>query len=268
MSTTVEEFDDEYDDGEEGGLSGFYILVIFLILLAAFIAIVFFAYQKGLAEGRADDGSLPVVAADPTPVREEVPLATSENPRREVYDRLEGNSPTIVVADADPARDPLEGFEQAPQAERSAPGAESEPEPAATPARTEPVRPAPEPEAEEVEIAAVEAAAEVEEEPAAVTPEPAPRPEPAAQQTGVTTGTHVVQVGAFGSDEEAMTFYDRLSGRLGSMVSGKTPDIQTAVVNGRNYHRLRLGPFDSKSAAQSYCNDLKGQGQDCLVRSL
>ena len=192
-----------------------------------------------------------MVAADPRPVREEVPVALgTENPRQEVYDRLEGVSPTAVIADANPARDPMEGFETT--ASGTAPTratreeAPAEPAPAAASVAATPAAPR--------EAAPVVAAA----------PEPAPTPAAAP----AAPGTHVVQVGAFGSDEEALRFFTTLSGTHGAFVGDKAPDIQRADVNGRTYHRLRLAPFASKAAAQDYCAQLKGRGQDCLVRAV
>ena len=103
--------------------------------------------------------------------------------------------------------------------------------------------------------------------PAPQEPAPAATTQPAA--TGaVASGTHVVQVGAFPSNETALDYFDRLSSRMAAMLSGKLPDIQVAQVNGRTYHRLRIGPFLSKAEADRYCADLKSRGQDCLVRGV
>ena len=251
---TIDDFDAGFDDGEEGGLSGFYVLAIFLAILAAFLVVVWFAYQKGLAMGAED--RLPVVAADPRPVREEVPVALgAENPRQEVYERLEGVSPTTVIADANPARDPMEGFETTP----GTPAADTGTSAAATPAAE---RPAPAPAQAPIE----EPAPRLAEAPAA-TPAPVPAPAPApAAAAAPAVGTHVVQVGAFGSDEEALRFFGTLTGKHGAFVGDKAPDIQRAEVKGKTYHRLRLAPFASKTAAQGYCTELKAKGQDCLVR--
>ena len=249
---SIDDFDAGFDDGEEGGLSGFYVLAIFLAILAASLVIVWFAYQKGLATGAED--RLPVVAADPRPVREEVPVALgAENPRQEVYDRLEGVSPTTVIADANPARDPMEGFDTAPTGAPEAPAPRDEAPADAGAASTAQPTPAP---AREPALVVANAPA----------PEPAPTQTPAP--VAAASGTHVVQVGAFGSDEEALRFFSTLSGKHGALVGDKAPDIQQATVKGTTYHRLRLAPFASKAAAQDYCAQLKGRGQDCLVRAV
>ena len=254
MSVTAEEFDDyEY---EEGGLSGFYVLAIFLALLGAFTVVVYFAYQRGAASAVMADADLPVVAADPRPVREEVPLVTATTERREVYDQLSGVTPTAVVADAKPDRDPLEGYASAPAAPAEATPARTKPAPAASPAPAEPAAP--------VTVAAAKPT------PAPAKPEPKPAvaaPTPAAAPAAG-PGTHVVQVGAFGSDDEAMRFYRTLSTKMGGMVAEKAPDIQVAEVKGTTYHRLRLAPFTSYSAANEYCAGLKAKGQDCLVKGV
>ena len=263
MSMTAEQIDDfdaGFDDGEEGGLSGFYVLAIFLGILAAFLVIVWFAYQKGLALGA--EQQLPAVAADPRPVREDVPVALgTENPREEVYARLEGVTPTTVIAEANPAADPLDGYDTAGTAARETLREETPADtaPAATPNAAPDaaiVTAAPDP------VVSAPTPAPARPEPRTPAPAAAPTPTPIAS-----SGTHVVQVGAFGSDEEALRFFSTLSGKHGSFVGDKAPDIQRADVNGRTYHRLRLAPFASKAAAQGYCTELKAKGQDCLVRA-
>ena len=259
MSITAEEFDDYDAEHDEGGLSGFYVLAIFLALLGAFLVIVYFAYQKGMSDATLADADLPVVAADPRPVREEVPLAIGGTERREVYDRIEGVTPTSVVADARPDRDPMEGFASAPDAARPA---ESETPVAAatvTAALAEPTATGP--------AAAKPKATSEPSAPAAATVAAAkPDPKPAA--AAPIKGTHVVQVGAFGSNDEAMRFYQTLSDKMGGFVADKSPDVQVAEVKGRTYHRLRLAPFGSKSDANEYCAGLKAKGQDCLVKGV
>ena len=255
MSITAEEFDDDYADYEEGGLSGFYVLAIFLALLGAFTVVVYFAYQRGAASAMMADADLPVVAADPRPVKEAVPLVAASE-RREVYDRIDGVTPTAVIADARPDRDPLEGYASAPTAAAKPAPAPARAEPAAAKpaaAAGAPTRPDPKP-------AATVAAAK---------PKPAPVvAAPAAAPSAPAPGTHVVQVGAFGSTDEAMRFYETLGTKMGGLVTAKSPDVQVAEVKGKTYHRLRLAPFASYGAADAYCADLKAKGQDCLVKGV
>ena len=257
MSITAEEFDD-FDDHDEGGLSGFYVLAIFLTLLAAFLVVVYFAYQRGAASVTMADADLPVVAADPRPIKEEVPLTMGTTERREVYDQLAGVAPTTVIADTRPGRDPMDGYASGPTAP-AAPATTRTP--AEAPASAPVVAAAAEPEPKPAPVAAKpKPAAPV----VAAAPTPAPTPAPAA----AVPGTHVVQVGAFGSNDEAMRFYQTLGGKMGALVTEKSPDVQVAEVKGKTYHRLRLAPFSSYSAANDYCTSLKGKGQDCLVKGV
>ena len=260
MSITAEEFDD-YEDHDEGGLSGFYVLAIFLTLLAAFLVIIYFAYQRGAASVTMADADLPVVAADPRPIKEEVPLAMGTTERREVYDQLAGVAPTTVVADTKPGRDPMDGYASASAPAVSEPAvstpAEAKPAPVVAAAKPEP-KPAP-------------VATRPKPEPAVVAAAPTPAPAAVAAAPAApaaASGTHVVQVGAFGSNDEAMRFYQTLGGKMGTLVTGKSPDVQVATVKGTTYHRLRLAPFTSYSAANEYCASLKGKGQDCLVKGV
>ena len=273
MTAAADEYDDDYDDyydDEEDGVSGFVVLVVALVVLIVFSAVVWFAYQRGL-----QDRTVPIVAANPEPVKTEQPLTFEDTPeRQEVYDTLEGNRPTQVVVDATGENDPLEGFDQT----ASASGTRNDPitsiieEPVASdtePVVSEPVTTAPEPAPTPV------ASQPVQEDtpPARPAPQPTTRPEPQPTRPAVTagsalSGSHVVQVGAFRSDEEARGYFQSMSTKLGAVVGNKVPDVQVADLGSRGvYYRLRVGPFSSKDAAATYCNQLKTRGQDCLVKT-
>lgn len=269
MSSTMANVNDLIDDDEDG-LSGFTILAIFVTLLVVFFLVVWYAYQQGKASASASE-ELPVVAADPRPVAEDVPLdAAREGTRQEVYDRVSGALPTRIVTAEDPAADPLDGYSGAPAAMSERAEAAAEPEPVrsrdqmaaaleqATPQVVTTTPPSRKPVQEST-------AAAVPQRQAPVRAEPAPA---RASTATAAAGTHVVQVGAFDSSQAALDYFDTLSGRLGALVADKRPDIQVADVKGRTYHRLRIGPFTSKTEADRYCASLKSRGQDCLVRGV
>ncbi len=279
--STAEEYDDSYDDEfEEDGeiiISGFTVLLVALVVIALFSAIVFFAYQQGIRKTASTGGAVPTIAADPSPVRTERDLASMPAERGEVYDRLEGNIPTEVIVEAEAGRDPLEGFDErvsasTPSTETTFAANETE-EPSVTPEATvtQPVE-SQVASREPIETESVSEPANT--QPAASTvPVPTPAPANTSPATtpamaGVTTGTHLVQVGAFRSNDEAMTFYNRLVSKHGTFVSSKSPDVQRADLGAKGiYYRLRIGPFASKDAAASYCTSLKERGQDCLVKA-
>lgn len=278
MSSTAASMNDFVDD-EEGGLSGFTILAILVTLIVVFSLVVWYAYQQGKASAAAT-AELPQVAANPSPVAEDVPLdATRDGGRQEVYDRVSGSVETRVVTQENPGRDPLDGYGGAPASmtPREAPAtatsepAREDPVVAAITQNEEPARtvqpPSRNPRAQtETQPAQRQPVRVTEVGTAATTAATAQTPARAAP--AAMTGTHVVQVGAFDSNSAALDFFDGLSRRLGTTVSSKLPDIQVAEVNGRTYHRLRIGPFTSKAEADRYCADLKTRGQDCLVRGV
>ena len=266
MAASAEEYEDDYDeyyDDDEEGVSGFVVLVVAVVVLVVFAAVVWFAYQRGIQQG-----STPVIAANPEPARIEQPVEFAANEtNQEVYDTLEGNTRTEVIVDTSDERDPLEGFSQTTSAatgETTGP-AVSEREPASANANPPQVTSEPEPEP-----------APVTREPVQQDPEPQVTPpassEPATPVTttsasGALAGTHLVQVGAFRSDAEAQTYFSSMQSRFSTLLSGKAPDVQRADLGSRGiYYRLRVGPFDSKSAADNYCARLKAGGQDCLVK--
>ena len=83
------------------------------------------------------------------------------------------------------------------------------------------------------------------------------------------SGSHVVQVGAFRSNDEAMAQWGRMQTKMGDFLLGKGPDVETADLGDRGvYYRLRVGPFSSSDDAKTYCAGLKERGQDCLVKAL
>lgn len=109
---------------------------------------------------------------------------------------------------------------------------------------------------------AVEEAAPVEsapvEEPAPV--ETAPPPPPAAA-----SGTHMVQLGSFGSMERAETAWRVMKNKHSITLAGLGNDVQRADLGARGvYYRLRTEAL-ALGEAQDLCADLKADGQDCLV---
>ncbi|MGV6802482.1 MAG: SPOR domain-containing protein [bacterium] len=265
--TTVEEFEDDYDElyeDDEGGVSGFVILLIGLIILTLFGIIVYFAYQSGLR----DRDNLPVIAADPSPSLTEQEITIASSPReQEVFDTLEGTTPSKAIVDANSEKDPLEGFsETTSAAEQAGEGLVS--------VSTEKIANIAGSMADKTDPAKDTSIAETSAAPVSVppeaTPKPTPKPQPAVTPTPVTgRATHVVQVGAFRSDVEADGFFTTMNRKYSTLMQGKVKDVERADLGERGiYYRLRIGPFTSSDAAKNWCNDLKAQGQDCLVKGL
>lgn len=266
---------DEYDDenGEEsGGLSGLVVLLMGVVMLGAFASVVWIAYQQGIKTG-GERGPTPFVAADPEPLKIENDAAreaaAGDGPA--VYDRFEGGANDEVEVIAEAPEEPVIRNSSDPIADIAAD---------TTPAGVEDAvadRIASLAAADE-ELGASEPQASVPPPPTRETQAPAQTQQPAATRPaasnpapaagGALSGSHIVQVGAFGSDAEAMGVWSRLQGRLGDYLSGKSPDVEMADLGDRGvFYRLRVGPFASSDAAKTYCEGLKSRGQDCLVKA-
>ena len=82
------------------------------------------------------------------------------------------------------------------------------------------------------------------------------------------SGSHLVQVGAFRSEEEAGAQWAKLQGKLGDFLSGKDDDVERADLGDKGvYYRLRIGPFASSDDAKTFCAGLKDRGTDCLIKA-
>ncbi|MEM8935568.1 MAG: SPOR domain-containing protein [Pseudomonadota bacterium] len=258
---------DEYDDEDERGLSGFSVLIIGLVMIGAFASVVFIAYKQGMKVGQGVQvAEAPYVAADPDPVKIESAETGAATDEREVYDIFDASAEEPPAVLAEGPEEPVDRFAE----DTIAAIASSEPE------------------ADEPELASVigdrvadraqEDAEALEEsgiDLAVVQTQPATPPTPASAagtnsgRMDALSGSHVVQVGAYRSLEEAEGQWGRMETRMGTYITAKTYDVERADLGDRGvYHRLRVGPFSSKDAAATYCVGLKERGQDCLVKSL
>lgn len=86
---------------------------------------------------------------------------------------------------------------------------------------------------------------------------------PEAAPANVSSGSPLVQIGAFDSDGIANSEWGRISGRFSSLFSGKSPVVQTTERNGRTFYRLRVAGFDSRDDARRFCAALLAEGTDC-----
>ena len=103
MTNASETIDDEYeeydefDEDDERGLSGFSVLVIGLVMIGAFVSVVWIAYQQGIKTGSNGLGlETPYVAADPEPIKIENAEVEQPVTDREVYDVFDGETETPV----------------------------------------------------------------------------------------------------------------------------------------------------------------------------
>lgn len=98
--------------------------------------------------------------------------------------------------------------------------------------------------------------------PPAVEARVAPAPAPAAMRGRLVFAS--VQLGAFPSRAIAGQMMRSFSARLTARI-GQPPRVQAAMVDGRQWYRLVVGPFPA-SDARNLCRDLANAGTACLVR--
>ncbi|SNT68818.1 Sporulation related domain-containing protein [Paracoccus seriniphilus] len=92
-----------------------------------------------------------------------------------------------------------------------------------------------------------------------------PAAPPAAPVPAAAASGPLVQIGAFDSNAIASGEWNRLTGKFGSLFSGKGQVIQKHQSNGRTFWRLRVAGFGSISEARQFCAALKSGGTDCLA---
>jgi hypothetical protein len=80
----------------------------------------------------------------------------------------------------------------------------------------------------------------------------------------VPAGTRLVQLGAFDSAEVARSQWDKIEGRFGDFLQGKTRIVQKANSGGRTFYRLRAMGFSDLSDARRFCSALLAENADCI----
>jgi cell division septation protein DedD len=263
-SDDVRVFDGAEDDYEDEGSRLPLLIVIALLVLAAFAGVVWLAYTQGVQRGRQD---IPrVIAAETGPVK----TAPSQpggaaNPYKglKIYnnkapaDAHAANAPlpSIITQPGEPLfsafgpKHPAPG-KAAPAKEAPAPApapqktvAQAAPKPAAAP----PPKPAP-----------------VVTRPAPVAVAKAPPPAPAAAPVSA-SGAYVAQIASFKSQAEADAGWAAFRRSHAATLGGMSPDIVSVDLGAKGtWFRLRTGSFPDRAAAADFCARLKAEGASCL----
>jgi cell division septation protein DedD len=258
--------DEEVEEEEEHSRLPL-LIVIALLVLAAFAGVVWLAYNQGVARGRS--GAAVVIAAPDGPVRT-APADAGGTPAPytglKVYGQaLPPDQEAQASALAAPALSPI-----------------SAPAPASTPARarsvatsdTPPVRLNP----DAPTVIAPKALPPAPAKPVvqtttaqtpAVTPAPAAATTVQAQTAAINSavsGKAVLQIGAYESPEIANGAWTAFKSRHAEVAGKLAQDVQKADLGAKGtWYRLRVGPFADKASANSACAKLRSEGATCFV---
>ncbi len=249
---------------------GWKLAALALVTLAAFVAAVWYAYDRGVRQGATF--SPPLIRADhsPTKVRPKDPGGL-EVPHQDklVYETLAGDEaeegPERLLP---PPEEPLPRPEPAaaPVPEVRASGAERVVEvapPAALPPAPEPA-PSAAPAAGEPPPAPASSAAPATVTAARTAPAPA---EPEPPQEAVAPGGFRVQLASYRDPEAATRGWSRLSKANPALLRELTPDVIRVDLGPEKgiFYRLTVGPLADRGAADALCAKLKERKVGCLI---
>lgn len=91
-----------------------------------------------------------------------------------------------------------------------------------------------------------------------------PQDTPEMSGDDLASGTRLVQLGAFDSEEVARKEWDRLSGKFGDLMDGKTRIVQAAQSGGRTFYRLRALGFTDEADSRRFCSALVAERAACI----
>jgi hypothetical protein len=102
---------------------------------------------------------------------------------------------------------------------------------------------------------------------APATPPPPAKPAPAPVAVATADGGVRVQIGAVSSAAIASSEWDRVARQFPDAFKGRSKSTMKVDANGAELHRVLVGGFASKGAAQSFCGVLQAKGQACFIRN-
>jgi cell division protein FtsN len=280
----VRVFDGSEDEEDIEGSRLPLLIVLAVLVVAAFVGIVYLAYTQGVARGR---GETPVLTAETGPEK-----VAPQNPGGvkvpyqgfKIYEQPA--PPDDRVDNATPSGTPaVTPHAPVPQAAKSAPAALAQ-------------KPAIAPSAQKASVASPPAAkpAAPKNAPAAAPnvatgaprrlgvsppqPETAARPTPgavapsrAAQSAAPPSniaeaggGSYVLQIGAYKSQGDADAAWRTYRARHAALLSGFSENVTQADLGSKGiWYRLRVAGFADKDGADALCDRLKADGGTCFL---
>jgi cell division protein FtsN len=265
-------FDDDEQDVDEEGSRLPLLIVIALLVLAAFGGVVYLAWSQGVERGRADAPRM--IVAAPGPSKE----AANDNSGAQTHSLKIYEQPA-------PADDSSDDSVPAP------PTAVTRPAPApvvAAPPPPKPVAAVPETPKPAPIVAAAPKPVTVAPKPVVVAEKPAPKPAPVVTQTAsapptpivappkpaeaapkpeaaTTGGAYVLQIGAYKSQDDADAAWKAYQAKH-PVAAGYSEDVRKADLGDKGiWYRLRIGSFADKADATALCEKLKANGGACML---
>ncbi len=271
-------FDDDEQDVDEEGSRLPLLIVIALLVLAAFGGVVYLAWSQGVERGRADAPRM--IVAAPGPVKEAASDSSgTQTHSLKIYeqpapadDSSDDSVPQPPTTVEKPAPAPVVAAPP-PVVAKSAPVVAETPKPAAivaAPPKPETATPKPaaiveKPAAKPAPVVkqAVAEAASAPPTPLVAAPKPAEAaPKPAAAAAG---GAYVLQIGAYKSQEEADAAWKAYQFKH-PVAAGYSEDVRKADLGDKGiWYRLRIGSFADKADATAMCDKLKANGGACML---
>jgi hypothetical protein len=273
----------EIEDDEEGSRLPL-LLVIGLLVVAAFAGVVWLAYTQGVQRGRADAPRMLVAANGPV---KEAPANAggSDTPYKglKIYqqpapaDDEDTESPQPPTPAATPAKAPVKAA--APVKVAATHVAAPPPRPvAATDFEALPIVPATQP-PRALHQAAASSVPALKPSTAAAPP-PAKAAQPASAQPApvapaqtasipsapaAAAGSVALQIGAYKSEEEANASWTTFSHKH-PMATAYQMEVRKVDLGAKGvWYRLRLGSFVDKTEAVAFCDKLKADGGTCFL---
>ena len=251
-SDEIRVFSGGEDDEDVEGSRLPLLIVIALLVLAAFGGVVWLAYQRGVQQGHTEVPR--VIAAEPGPAKVP-PTSVGGTPTPytglKIYQQpapANDESDAASVAptpNQPPAAKPVPSTAAAAPTVRPTINDQAKPTPTMT--KPAPAKPAP-------------AAVAIESKPVLL-----PAPQSAAPAvTPAATGGSLLQIGSYKSEADANAAWAAYKAKHGSLLAGLSSDVKQVDLGAKGtWYRLRIVAGD-KIAALTLCDKLKAEGAACI----
>jgi outer membrane biosynthesis protein TonB len=277
----ISAFDGGVDEKPEGGSSLPMVIVISLVVLAAFSSVVWVAYNNGVIHSRAnmqvadietnEKPATPPGSGDLTPPQAQTkafqqPAPSEELPVPPSAAKLQPVQPVTPQQPVSPPAKPAAvNVKPVPPAKQVAEPKQLATAPKPTSVKmTETVKPAPEVrKAAPLPASKAATVAKKAVSPAAAIPAKSTKVAAAATAAG---GQYLLQIGAYKSQADAEAAWTALHKKHAGLLAGLGSDIVKVDLGDKGtWYRLRVTSFADKNTALTLCGKLKAEGGNCFV---